>query len=230
MAASNREPTDARARRARRILFAALIAPVAVGSLVACNAILGIDKFDDGTADSGFDSGTIDGGSGNEGGSLDAGIDAFVQLPPGSQPETWAHWVMPDILVDGAAPKYTVAGDTVVDNVTNLTWQAASKSLPGDNPTFADAKAVCDSISGGTWRVPTRIELVSLLKHSIDGTGALIAPTIDSTFTASQNTYWTASPVLPATTPVRFWLVDFKAGYVTTDISAPYVRCVKGGG
>jgi hypothetical protein len=121
---------------------------------------------------------------------------------------------------------YTDNGDgTVTDNVTKLMWeQAASTSTYS----WTDAAIYCSSRAAGghsDWRVPSMIELVSLLDLTRS------APTINPTY-------------FPNTPPVRFWsasgdgsiyagwLVDFSGANGrpndpdwTTDLLN--VRCVR---
>ena len=232
-------------RRPRAAL--AIASSLGVVVLAACNGILGIDGFreseDGGSADSGGSDvivggdATVDGGGGVDGDAT-TGVDVIqIVLPEGSAPATWARWKMPDRVTGSPnTPSYTLDNDGgVIDNVTGLLWMQGD--ITAASPTFADAKAACDKVPNGPWRVPTRIELVSLLDHVTDAGAAPQAPAIDSNyFKASKSQYWTASPVLPApgvplATPVPFWLVDFTDGSLTTtsDHDTQFVRCVKGG-
>lgn len=80
-----------------------------------------------------------------------------------SDPE-WAAWpVPPDRPTD-----YLVEGARVTDRVTGLVWEQATNRT---EVTWAQADAYCRSLSTGglrTWRLPTRIELVSLLSTGTD--------------------------------------------------------------
>jgi hypothetical protein len=84
----------------------------------------------------------------------------------------------------------TTAG-VVKDNVTGLTWQ---RVVSGTKVTFDGANTYCGSLvlaGFSDWRVPTRIELVSI----IDYTAAPLAAKIDSTaFPGTPvGAHWTAS-------------------------------------
>ena len=60
-------------------------------------------------------------------------------------------------------------GGTVSDNVTGLTWEASPPSTQG---TWEDALSYCDGLSLGgfeDWRLPTRIEMTSVLDYSQPG-------------------------------------------------------------
>jgi formylglycine-generating enzyme required for sulfatase activity len=135
---------------------------------------------------------------------------------------------MPDPSSDAGAPhaqsyEITPAG-TVVDRVTGLTWQrdVDAKSYP-----WADAKAYCGCLKLGgyeDWRLPTRIELVSL----VDFTRS--SPAIDgNAFPSTPSEYfWTAS--LQAGDSQTAWYIYFADGN-THDMDATKsnrVRCVRG--
>ena len=59
-------------------------------------------------------------------------------------------------------PVYDRTGDVVRETVTGLVWQGASSQ---DETTWDDARQRCESLAldGRTWRLPSRLELVSLL-------------------------------------------------------------------
>jgi hypothetical protein len=119
---------------------------------------------------------------------------------------------------------YDIGEDTVLDRVTGLTWQRghAPESLD-----WWQARDYCHELElDGTsdWRLPSRMELVSLLEYgSLDPTIDLEAfPSTPSDF------FWTSSPVpfLNLAYGVRFEL-----GFIYDH--DPYgtgrVRCVRGG-
>jgi hypothetical protein len=234
----------------------AIASSISVAILASCNGILGVDSFHEGPAlVDGGEGGVVDGFASDTGfidGSnvTDAALEAetgTVTLPPGSQPATWVAWKMPDRVTgcpnppsygittedagtDGGDGGYAVV-PVVVDNVTKLVWMQGATVLQPGSDDFAGAKAACDNATPkGTWRLPTRIELISILDH-IDDAGAPKSPTIDGvTFPLTPAyPFWTASPVLqPLANPPQFWLVDFKTGTLTSALNGPYVRCVKG--
>jgi hypothetical protein len=113
----------------------------------------------------------------------------------------------------------------VTDNVTKLMWQ---RDVDPGSYTWAEAKCYCaDLVYGGytDWRLPTRIELVSLVDFTKPGPG----PTIDTM--AFPNTpssmFWTSSPL--AGSPSRAWSVHFSGGN-TSYFAVSYtfrVRCVR---
>ena len=135
---------------------------------------------------------------------------------------TWALWPVPDPL--GAhPPSYdtSVAG-IVTDNVTKLIWQRA---VDLGNYTWATAQAYCDNLSlaGFTdWRLPTRIELVTL-------TNSGFAPSIDtSAFPGTPSAeFWTSSSAqFP---PGDAFTVEFTSANTATEnpTSTYRVRCVR---
>jgi hypothetical protein len=121
------------------------------------------------------------------------------------------------------AASYTVNGDgTVKDNVTNLVWQ---QEVPTDFCTWEEANAFCASLplAGGGWRLPTRIELVSL----VDFTQR--SPAIDTSAfpNTPPNAFWSWSAVVGPSGLA--WRVNFLNGcteykYV---LDSSYVRCVR---
>jgi hypothetical protein len=121
----------------------------------------------------------------------------------------------------------TTEDDTVTDNVTGLMWQRATSATQYSRP---DALNYCEGLSlagHADWRLPTRIELVSLIDYGTDiGSGE---PTIDiNAFPGTQSSvYWTASAHAPPiiTDP---WLVGFNTGNVGGGPAFDYwVRCVR---
>ena len=142
----------------------------------------------------------------------------------------WAEWPMPnspgDVALGAPNPAtYTVHGDgTVTEGVTGLTWQAAPPATPY---TWADAASYCAGLTlagHADWRVPTYVELVSLVDYSQRG------PSIDPTAFPSTPTAdeWTSTLFAPDTTTA--WEVYFTAGDSSQDPVAGTndVRCVRG--
>ncbi|MEV7144738.1 DUF1566 domain-containing protein [Streptomyces tauricus] len=142
----------------------------------------------------------------------------------------WADWPMPNARTGGLPhpASYTNLGDgTVRDNVTCLRWQRAK--APGTH-TFAKARSYCADLDldGGGWRLPTRIEVLSLVDTARSG------PAIDTAAfpgTPAQF-FWTSSPWAVTKTPLRAWIVNFYEGLTSNAAyqSGSYqVRCVRGG-
>jgi hypothetical protein len=163
-----------------------------------------------------------------------------VEAPEVSPHETWAHWPMPNpdaaiapdsnVLLPNqmtydAGPEGGLEGGTL-DGVTHLLWETDGNNAASD---FPQAWQHCN-LRGPGWRVPTRIELVSL----VDFTRA--QPAIDEPpFTGTQSSmpYWTSSvvwaPDAGAEAGIRYWTVSFSDGLVDTAGHGGFVRCVNGG-
>lgn len=120
-------------------------------------------------------------------------------------------------------PRYIAEGSTVTDEHTGLVWErVAGTALL----TFEEARARCDALSldgHDDFRVPSRVELVSLLRTTR-------SPTIDPTFLDTDPEYhWTRSlhPRRDASaTSVYFGAAEIVFALVA-DRSA-LVRCVRG--
>jgi hypothetical protein len=139
-------------------------------------------------------------------------------------PNGWARWVMPNPARSGLPnpASYTVSnsGNLVTDNVTGLIWQ---RNVDSRSHTWDEAKQYCacltiDGVAG--WRLPSRIELVSIADWTASG------PSIDSN--AFPNTpgdsFWTSSVL---TDPGLGWLVYFGSGFTSySDMGSLYrARC-----
>ncbi len=189
----------------------------------------------------------------------DGDADGIGDGPPDVAPPTvteiWVHWPMPNpdaaIAPDSDAslpnPMSYVTDHTaltVYDQVTLLTWEAT----PAAAATYADAETACLALAQTTsapWRVPTRIELVSLIDFTRVPTFDVDAFPLpaDAAPGAAAGTYWTSSlapsPAGPAFPPDAdpttspHWAVSFADGTVATTatrgVSASWVRCVRGG-
>lgn len=198
----------------RRFTLACAIA-LAVPAVVACNSIIGLSDFEKGEC-----AGARCGDGGNlpdrfvDGPSNDAPTDALPDVK-GADPVSWAKWPMPNYGEGGAGnpprpPLLTLAGDTVTDETTKLVWRALL--VPGGDMKLSDADVACKKL--GAWRVPKRIELVTILDYSRNAT-----PYIDSTKFKDINNdvVWSSSEVRPfsASNPNQlYWVVNFTSGAV----------------
>jgi hypothetical protein len=113
-----------------------------------------------------------------------------------------------------------------LDIVTHLLWETDGSQMASS---FLGAWAHCSSLGPG-WRVPTRIELVSLVDFT------RTSPSIDEppfAGTESTNPYWTSSvvwaPDAGADAAVNYWTVWFSDGLVARSDTGGFVRCVNGG-
>lgn len=137
-----------------------------------------------------------------------------------------ASWPMPNsrTLALPNAPRLTADGAEVRDGLTGLIWEAGH----GELSDFAGANAHCqaratrDSLG---WRVPTRVELVSLIEPGS-------VPSIDErSFPDTPNDYFWTRSVAPNQQATRF-SVYFGLGETATgpeDQDGAYVRCVRQG-
>ncbi len=170
------------------------------------------------------------GATGTGGGTTTDGGATCSYQPPSAY--IYARWPMPNPASSGLPnpASYTDNGDgTVTDNVTKLVWQKAVTS--------SQAYAWCDAIThcatltlaGRTWRLPTRIELLSLVDFTRTG------PAIDTTAfpgVPGGKYHWTSSPWVVsqiATKPQDTWIVNFSEGLTSNAgdrTAAEYARCV----
>lgn len=198
----------------------AIAGVMVVSTLIACNSIIGLSDFNKGDCAGGGacldDSGILPTDAGgdhavpnDDGGIPDAG--------PGASAVSWASWPMPNY-TGAEAGSVTVpdlsptANQTVTDTKTKLVWQQA----PSQNPLkYDDAVAACKAAPNGPWRLPKRIELVTLLDYSHG------KPFIDqTTFTgfATNATAWTSSEYRTvddnnvSSVTNQFWTVSFGVG------------------
>ena len=149
----------------------------------------------------------------------DAG-DASDTGPPDAGPlinYAWARWRMPNG-ADSGLPnpaQYTpIAGmdGGVLDTITRLQWGPV---VTGIGSLDAGVSACSPA------RVPTRIELVSILDTS---QSPLVNPAFTSLLSTAPNaTFWTAS----SPTSMGPWTVSFASGFVLPSYGATAVLCVQ---
>lgn len=173
-------------------------------------------------------SGTAD-TSGSGGASVDGGAACAYQ-PPAEY--IYARWPMPNPATSGLPnpASYTDNGDgTVLDNVTKLVWQKTVTSAQAYS--WCDAIDYCATLTlaGRTWRLPTRIELLSLVDFT------RTSPAINTTAfpgTPGSKYYWTSSPWVVsqiATKAQDSWIVNFYEGLTSNAgnrTQAEYARCL----
>lgn len=125
-----------------------------------------------------------------------------------------------------AVGRFTTTALTVTDTVTGLMWQ---RSLDPTTYTQAGGASACQALAlaGSTdWRLPTRIEMLTILDFSssnpvkLDGTVFLDSP--------NPEVLWSSSPA-PGVSPTAGWNVDIGTASARTDeASVDYkVRCVR---
>ena len=218
-------------------------------ALVACDTLLGLGSYDEvacaGHCDSGPEGGLPMPDASDAAMVIESGADAEagadgVTVPDGGYPpataphELWAHWPMPnpDASIGPESSTllphpmtYTLAADgggvTAYDVVTKLSWWRQALSAM----TYDAAGSACANVSpGGGWRVPTRIELVSLIDFTR-------TPTIETTtfLDAGGAHTWTSSAVPGDGGPSEYWDVDFSTGLTGHGSAPSQVICVSGG-
>lgn len=182
-----------------------LVALLTLGMGVGCNSLLGLDGYS-GVSDAG-----TDGGNGGVDGAVDAGPDVIVE-PPGVRPASWPKWIMPNEPDSGVVnpAEYGTAGSDVTIKVTSASGGVLAFS-PAVVPasTFAAAVAKCPA----GYRLPTRIELVTLLDYRTSRSSVLPAG-----FSPINGMLWTSSIRRPATNPAMHWFVNAGTGAV---VAAP---------
>lgn len=137
-----------------------------------------------------------------------------------------ADWHMPGS--PSTASKFAFDYDTgtpgvVIDRVTGLVWQRAID--PGTY-SWADAQTYCSSLDLGQqtdWRLPTQIELISILDDS------RFEPAIDPQAfpETSPSGFWTAS--VDTSDATRAVHIDFGRGVMATAVRSTgfHVRCLR---
>jgi hypothetical protein len=126
---------------------------------------------------------------------------------------------------------YVAAAGMVTDAVTGLTWEQTPTPSTYDQPS---AEEYCASNRTGglsTWRLPTALELVSLLDFTVPFPAAAIDAEVFPATPAEK--FWTSTPYLGprAGPPANAYVIDFGYGRtdsspVTGDDVAIRVRCV----
>jgi len=169
-----------------------------------------------------------DGDGGGNGGGLATTTDEGAGNACGTPTpaSAWAMWRMPNPSMDDLPNQadYTDLGDgTARDNVTCLVWQ---RDISGGTYTWADADTYCMNLklAGGGWRLPTRIELVSLVDFSKPSPG----PTIDTDAfpDTPAEAFWSSS-LVPGWDFA--WYVNFYTGATSNELFAlaGRARCVR---
>jgi hypothetical protein len=158
-----------------------------------------------------------------------------IEVHQGCGP-SWAEWPMPapatltgvpdDPVRDLPNPASydTTDPDVVVDNVTHLVWQ---RDVSTEARTYNQAVSYCASLdfAGRTdWRLPSRIELISLIDWDQQRLGDMDPAFPEPPFEGE----WTCTP--GPGNPLVAWMVDFTVG--SPDIREKRMtllaRCVSG--
>jgi hypothetical protein len=157
--------------------------------------------------------------------------DMCTGVPVGSPANTQCQcggFTMPNPASAGLPnpASYKDNGDgTVTDKVTGLLWErSVSASFPQ-----SDAAIHCSSRGPG-WRVPTLVELVSLVDVTV-----YPGPTINQVFPGTPaEVFWTSSPFVGGPTGLTStWYVNFLVGDTGTGnavVGTSRIRCVSAAG
>lgn len=157
----------------------------------------------------------------------------------------FAEWPMPDEAPQSKfKPSYTATDTVVTDNVTKLRWQRVMPKIypgctgrysyvdrlhpKGSGCSWEEAQAYCrrpelaQQLGGGEWRVPTKIELESIVNVSRVNA---VDPLFDD-FPIDK--VWTATPILNPDGLKLAWSIDFMEGFTMDSgrYSPGRVRCV----
>jgi hypothetical protein len=212
----------------RRIAIAVAAAALVIAGL-GCEQILGLNDFTE------ADASACDGAACDGGGGVDAPDDTQaldVVLPDVVNATTsWAEWPMPSSdaeVASGANPdsgaKFVTAGGVAADQITGLSWNLAAS--PGDFAKVEDAAAYCTSL-GASWRLPTRIEIATLLDSAAGPPSVTPALAVDGG--VRSGLYWTASYYRPLVNgQLHYWFANFTSGdIVHLGATQAYAVCVK---
>lgn len=190
-------------------------------AVCACEQIIGLDKY---CGSDCADSGAFDGGPPDAlaDASSDAPSDAVVIPDVVDEATSWANWPienpLPEIQAEAgpaatSLAAFTDAGAVVVDQITNLTWSLA----PATEITIEDAAAYCASLTPSGFRLPTRIELVTLLDTTRSSAPYIEAPFVQPLLNATLGgaNLWTSSYYRPIENGnLTYWFVNLNTGEV----------------
>lgn len=140
----------------------------------------------------------------------------------------WPSWPIPNASAGLPNPaSYTKLSGYVLDDVTGLWWQHPIDGGPNcaAGCSQADAIEYCANLELAghcDWRLPTRIELVSIVDYTVSN------PAINAVFLGTPvANFWTSSPFQPIAGYA--WLVGFGDGGTQLDMTRNSfrVRCVR---
>jgi hypothetical protein len=196
-------------------------------TLIGCNGVLGIEEPIEVAPVKANRTPATTGSSGTGGANSMTASDA-TSPPADNAAYQWAEWPMPNPPSAGLpnSQNYDTLSfaSVVVDLVTGLQWQ---QLVDEQTYTFTDASAYCQglTVAGGEWRLPSRIELLSLVDYTNPN------PVIDmSAFPNTPPAYFWSSSVF-AGDKESAWNVNFQFSDGIADISEMNklrrVRCVR---
>lgn len=204
-------------------------------SIGACRGILGIDEdvplLPDGNAEAGVGDGASGDGSENDGASGDgAGGDADVDGGVIPVDRRYAVWPLP--AVKPLLSNYDLTADTVTDKTTGLVWQREEPTPISQ--AFAGATSYCaalDLAGQQDWRLPTRIEFLTILDYG-QTQGVLNKTVFPDSPQPAGTIAWTSSLNLLQAKLNDRYMVDTSLALVTistNDQLSNLYRCVRGG-
>jgi hypothetical protein len=125
-----------------------------------------------------------------------------------------------------------VDGDVVHDKTTGLTWRRESASTAmtvGEGATYCAGLA---ADGGSPWRMPTRIELASLLRYNplFDVNGNYVPPCIASDYVpyGPATFFLSSTPVAATAAPLQHWAFTYGTCGAEPLSGAHSIRCVQG--
>jgi len=179
--------------------------------------------------------GTASGGTGPASG----GTWGDTVVDPNCGSHKWACWPMPNQVGSGLSNEasYTKNGDgTVVDNITLLMWE---DRITAQAFTWEEGIQACEELELAgfdDWRLPTRIEITSVLDHSDDHTGWAI----EAFEAGNSGFHFSASDWILTITQTGAgagndyaWAFNMSDGIVSNAYSKSNhsaIKCVRGGG
>lgn len=204
--------------------------------LAACRGILGIDEDVPLLPDGAGTEGGVNDGANGEGGDGD-GATGDGALVDGDEDagvipvdRRYAVWPLP--AVKPLLSNYDLTADTVTDKTTGLVWQRQEPTPV--SAAFAQAKSYCDALDLAgqqDWRLPTRIELLTILDYG-QSAGVLNKTVFPDSPQPGGTVAWTSSlSLLQAQLDDRY-MVDISLALVTistNDQLSNLYRCVRGG-
>ena len=146
-----------------------------------------------------------------------------TSLPPDRYPPVSREEVHDPAEGSKNTTAYKDNGDgTVSDPALKLTWQRGDS---GADLNWALAKDYCQQLqlAGGSWRLPTAQELVTLIDRSRP-----LRHRIAQVFQNSEKWLWSGSAYQPSAS--NAWIVDFNYGNSSGSLGITYgyrVRCVR---
>ncbi len=207
------------------LTITALLGVVACGSLKEAEADVapGTKPPSDGTMPSEGSGSSDDAAASKDGGEArgDGG------LTPGGDPR-FAGWPLPadEPPASSFTIRSTADGAIVTDLATGLAWQDA---IPEILRTFADAQSYCASLVYGgedDWRLPTRIEAISIMDIRPTFGESRVAASAFSSYGLPSTIFWTASQT---TSPQSAYAVNAAGVSAQAVTSQGLARCVRGG-